>query len=622
MNTGMKQSEPYFLEFRGFRLDPAKRLLFQPDGNSVPLMPKAFETLLYLVENGGRVVEKEELFREVWPDTIVEENNLTQNISALRKIFGERPGEHRFIVTVPGSGYKFVADVTRTSGDLRPGGKSEASQVTDTPIRRFWPFALALLAAIFGLGSLVFYFWSGRTQSSAPIRTIAVLPFKPLTAENRDESLELGMAETLIGKLAGAERIATRPLNAVRRFNALDQDPIEAGKRLEVDAVLDGTIQTVAGRVRISAKLFRVSDSKLLWSGQFDEQFTDIFAVQDSISERVASALKISLGQTGRKRYTESVEAYQLYMKGQLHASRLVLPEVQKGISYYEQAISIDPQYALAYVGIANANRALVLTNDAPPIETMTRARTAALKAIEIDDSLPDAHAILGSVAFWFDWDWDAAERHFLKALEVDPNSAVAHSLYAHLLSNTGRHDQAIREARRAVELDPVTPITNALEGQTLYFGGQSDKAIEVLQRNIEMEPNFWASYLFITRVYLSKGMYAETIAAASRARDLSNGNAEASATVAFAYAKAGNASEARRILTDLEQKRSQRYVPSYVLAEIYGALGEKEKALDLLEQSYRDKDLLMVFLGIDPKWNDLRSEPRFVELIKRMNLD
>lgn len=615
----MKQSKTLVLEFNGFRLDSGKRLLFRPNGDSAPLMPKAFDTLFYLAENSGRVVEKEELFREIWPDAIVEENNLTQNISALRKVFGERPGEHRFIVTVPGCGYKFVADVIRSSGQEVV---EEIGHVNGKPIGRFRFLALSLLAAILGLAGLGFYFGAIGTPSETPIRTMAVLPFKPLTAENRDESLELGMAETLIGKLAGADDLAIRPLNAVRRFNALDQDPFEAGKRLEVDAVLDGTVQIIAGRVRISAKLFRVSDAKLLWSGQFDEQLTDIFAVQDSISERAASALKVSLGQKGKRRYTESVEAYQLYMKGHLHASRLVRPEVQKGIVYYEQAIAVDPNYALAYVGIANAHRSLVLTNDSPPIETMTRSRAAALKAAEIDESLPEAHAVLGSVAFWFDWDWIGAERHFVKALDLDPNSAVTHTWYAHLLSNTRRHDQAIREVRRSLELDPVTPITNALEGQFLFFARQSDNAIQVLQSTIEMDPNFWAPHLFISRAYLSKGMYAETIAAASRARDLSNGNAEASATIAFAHAKAGNASEARRILAELEQRRGQQYVPSYALAQIHCALGEKDKALELLEISYQDKDLAMVFLAIDPKWDDLRNESRFIELMKRMNFD
>lgn len=618
----MDREELQILRFDGFLIDCGKRLLFQQDGEPIPLMPKAFDTLLYLTENSGRVVEKDELFREIWPDTIVEENNLTQNISALRKVLGEKPAEHRYIVTVPGRGYKFVADVIRSSVDVASDQESKAGHISDESVKRFRLFALALLLALFGIGWLGFYFWGNRTPSEPPIRTIAVLPFKPITAENRDESLEIGMAETLIAKLASADNITTRPLNAVRQFNALDQDPVEAGKRLQVDAVLDGTIQTVAGRVRISTKLFRVSDSKLLWSGQFDERLTDIFAVQDSISERAASALKVSLGQMGKKRYTESVEAYQLYMKGHLHTSRLILPEVQKGISYYEQAIAIDPNYALAYVGVANANRALVLTSDAEPIETMTRAKAAAIRAVEIDASLADAHAVLGFVTFWFDWDWNAAERHFFKALDIDPNSAVAHSWYAHLLSNIGRHEEAIREARRSVELDPITPITNSIEGQTLFFAGQSDNAIQILQNTIEVNPNFWVSYLFISRAYVGKGMYAEAIATASRAKQLSNGNSESIATLAFAHAKLGNAVEAQRLLSELEQRRSQQYVKPYALALIYCGLGEKQHALDLLERAYLEKDLLIVFLGIDSKWDDLRNEPRFIELIKKMNLD
>ncbi|HKX84864.1 MAG TPA: winged helix-turn-helix domain-containing protein [Pyrinomonadaceae bacterium] len=623
----MEEQNQNILEFDDFRIDPGKRLLFRRDV-VVPLMPKAFDTMLCLVNRAGTVVEKDTIFAEVWPDTIVEENNLTQNISALRRAFGEKPGEHRYIVTVPGSGYKFVADVRKfldpaaESAEANSGRPDHAtSERTVTNRRRLWLIALSVLI-ILGVVSTTLYLLRNRPDDSESIRSIAVLPFRPLTLENRDESLELGMADTLISELGGAEGLTVRPLSAVRRFTTLEQDPVDAGRRLGVQAVLDGSIQIVGERVRVSARLFRVSDSKQVWAGQFDEKLTDIFSVQDSISERVANALKTPLGDKGRNRYTESVEAYQAYMKGSLHHSRLILPEVQKGIAYYEEAIKIDPNYALAYVGIANAQRSLVLTSNASPTQMMPKAKTAALKAIEIDSSLSEAQAVLGSIAFWYEWDWPAAENYLHRALELDSNSSQSHIAYAHFLSNLGRHEEAIVEAKRAREIDPTGPLTNTLEGQILFYAGNDEAAMDVLKKTIEMSPDFWLSYLCMARIYRRKEMYPEMIQAASRARDITQGNAESTAYVAIAHARSGKAEEARRILLELEARSSQRNVPSYDFALIYNALGDRDQALERLKEGFQKKEVQMVFLKIEPQWDGLRGDPRFKDLMKQMNFE
>lgn len=635
----MNNGEKLIYEFEQFRLDEGKRLLFDVDGAPVSLMPKAFDILSYLVRHSGEVVEKDDLMTAIWPDTIVEENNLTQNISALRRALGEKHRENRFIATVPGRGYKFVAEVIENpiSSIADPNSDREAKveglgpeiakktarRAEDEKPSRFWLAGFAAIV-LFVLSSMGFLYWreSAGQANGVSIRSIAVLPFKPMAAENRDESLEMGMADTLISKLNGGDQLAVRHLSAVRRFNSLDQDPLEAGRLLGVEAVLDGNIQTAGDRIRVSAKLIRVADGKQLWAGQFDERSADIFELQDSISERVASALKITLSGRGSKRYTESVDAYQLYMKGNFHTSRLILPEVQKGIAYYEQAIAVDSSYAMAYVGIANACRAMVLTNDARPAEIMPKARTAALKAIELDDTLAGAHTALANMAFWYDWDWPAAEKHLMRALELDPNSAQTRFFYAHLLSNTGRHEEALAEIKRARELDPVNLATNALEGQILFFAGKEDEALSVLKSTAEMEPNFWLAPLFMSRIYLKKGMYDEAIAVATKARDITHGNAEATATIAYALAKSGKSAEAMAILKELEDRAATHYVASYALAQIYNGLGEKEKTFDLLEKAFAHKDALMVFLKVEPKWDNLRSEPRFVELMKRMNFE
>lgn len=628
---GINGDNDRIYEFGDFRIDAAKRLLTQRNGEAVPLMPKAFDTLLYLVRKHGKIIEKDELMAEIWPDTIVEENNLTQNISILRRVFGEKPGEHRFVATIPGVGYKFVADVREVEADpIRDshlGSDKKFSESYPYPAdkvdkgpSRFWLATLGLVSVL-ALTSLGFYLWRDSTKEIRT-RSIAVLPFKPLVAEDRNESLELGMADSLITRLGSGEGLTVRPLSAVRRFNALDQDSIEAGLALGVDTVLEGSIQTSGDRVRVSAKLFRISDSKQLWAGQFDENLKDIFIVQDSISERVSDALQIALARRDKKRHTENVEAYQLYMKGKFHAAKLILPEVQKGISYYEQAIAVDPNYALAYTDLAYAYRAMVLTNDQRPREIMPKAKAAVMRAIELDGTLAEAYAALAYISFWYDFDVKTAERYHRRALELDPKSPQSRFSYAHLSSNIGRHDEALVEIKRARELDPISLVTNALEGQILAFAGRDDEAIAVLERTIEMEPNFWLAHLFLSRPYLKKQRYAEAAAAASRARELSDGNAEATATVAFSLAKSGKTAEARSILAELDDRSKTRYVPFYALAQLHLSLGDHSRALDLLEKSFEERDSLMVFLKVDSKWDSLRAEPRFIELTKRMNFE
>jgi len=644
MRIDMDEPHAHIYEFGKFRVDAAKRLLLKGDGETVPLMPKAFDTLLYLVEHKGKVIEKDELMSAIWADTIVEENNLTQNISILRRVLGEKHGENRFIATVPGHGYKFVAEVRQIdaaekseppapAGGLnlaesqisnltlqnRQSGTNNEQRTIDKKPSRLWLMTLAM-AAVAGLSFLGFHLWRGNTKpvADAPVKTVAVLPFKPVVAEKRDAALELGMADTLIAKLSGGEDIIVRPFSAIRRYGSLEQDSLTAGRELGVEAVLDGSIQTSGERIRISARLVRTGDGKQLWAGQFDEKFTDIFAVQDSISERVATALKIRLEDKEKKRDTENVEAYQLYMRGHYHTLNLTRAETDKGIAYFQQAIQIDPNYARPYLGLAEAYLPMALTSGVPSWEVMPKAKAAALRAIEIDETLAEAHAALGFTIFWYEWDWQAAEKEYLRALELNPNSAEAHFAYAHLLSNTAQHEKALAEIKRARELDPLSLLTGALEGQILFFAGKHDEALDRLQQTIDLNPNFWLTHLFISRVYTEKGMHAEAIAATKKAKELSS-NSQSDAYRAYALTKAGEMEQARTILEELLKLSTERYVPPYNFAVVYHALGEREETLAWLEKGYKQRDVRMVFLQVEPQWNNLRDDPRFQDLLRRV---
>jgi serine/threonine-protein kinase len=628
------QSQNY--EFGEFRIDAAKRLLKKEDNEIVPLTPKVFDLLLYLVQNNGKVIEKDELMTAVWTDSIVEENNLSQNISILRRILGEKRGEHIFIATVPGRGYKFVAEVkenvSQSKDQTVESSENQISKVTNpdsspekqepkTKDRKIFVFgALILLVA-----GAAFVYWSsesGKAGVDSPTKTIAVLPFKPIVAGIRDEALEMGMADALISKLSGNGEVTVRPLSSVRRYASLEQDSLAAGRELGTETVLDGSIQTSGERIRISAKLFRTSDGRQLWAGQFDERLTDIFAVQDSISEKVATALKITLGGKEKRRATENIEAYQFYMKGRFHSSKITLPETEKGIGYYNQAISLDPNYALAYAGIADAYRSLALTSDVPSWETMPKAKAAALQAIEIDEALAEGHAALGFIAFFYDWDWAAAEKNYLRGLELDHHSADLRQSRAHLLSNIGQHEKALAEIKLSRELEPLNLRTNALEGQFLLHAGQIDAAIDRLRKTIDLDQNFWLVHLFAASAYIEKGMYGEAVEEGRAAKRISPSQNWSIALSGYALAKAGKIEESQDVLDELLELSKTRYVPPYHLALLYNGLGDKDKALDYLEKGFGEKDVRLVFLKVEPKWNNLRREPRFVDLMKRMNFE
>jgi len=565
----MSNANKELYEFDKFRLDVAEHLLSR-EGERVPLSEKAFDTLCALVRRGNHLVRKDELLNEVWSDAIVEENNLDKNISLLRQVLGERTGKGKFIETVRGHGFRFVPEVHEIEEEEKG---------------------------------------------------IAILSFKSLVPDQRDEALELGMADALISKLSEGEEITVRPLSAIRRYHSPEQDSIAAGRELNVGAVLDGSLQTSGDRIRVLARLFRVSDGKQLWAAHFDEKFTDIFTVQDSISERVATALKIRLANKEKRHYTDNIEAYQLYMKGRYHALRLTRAETDKAIAYFQQAIALDRNYALPYLGLVKAYLPMTLTSGMPSWEVMPKAKEAALRAVEIDPSISEGYAATGLINFWYDWDWQAAEKQYQRALDLDPKSAEGHFAYAHLLSNSGRHEKALEEIKLSRELDPLSLVTNALEGQILFFAQHYDEALDRLQKTIDLEPNFWLSHLFISRVYSEKGMHAEAVAEAKRAGELS-GNSQSDAYRAYALAKWGKLSEAGALLDELLTLSTERYVPPYNVALAYNALGKREKALDYLEKGFEEKDVRMVFLKIEPQWDNLRSEQRFLDLLKRMKLE
>jgi DNA-binding winged helix-turn-helix (wHTH) protein/TolB-like protein/Flp pilus assembly protein TadD len=607
-------------QFHGYRLDFVRRQLLDPDGAPVPLMPKAVETLVYLVLHAGQTVTKEELLRAAWPNAVVEENNLTQNISALRRAFGEKLGEHRFIVTIPGQGYRFVAPVSAVSRAAEPEPVPVAGAVPLPSRPRWLLIAAAALAVV--VAGVVAWRLAPVSEVSSPssLQTIAILPFKPLVANPRDEAMEIGMADSLIMELSRSPKLIVRPLSATRRFVALDQDPVEAGRQLAVEAVVDGTLQIADGRVRASARLLRVADGRQLWADKFDAQFSNIFQVQDTIVQRVAGALQIQLIPQAQ-RQTENLHAYELYMRGRLHSLRLVMPEVRRGIEYFDQAIAADPSYALAYAGMADAMRSLVLSNDVPPAEVAMRAEQAASRAIELAPDLPEANYARGLVALWFEWDWPAAENYLSRAVMLAPNNAEAHIYLAHLYSNLGRKQEALTHARHAVELNPISPIIGAFEGLFLSQQGEHEEAVRRLEEVVTLDPNFWLSHHLLANALIDAGQYETALQESAEAKRLSPLQTLSDTFSAIALARLGRTNEARAILDSLATAARQTYVPPSHFAMIETALGNRDQAFEYLDAALSVRDARLALLKVDPKWDALRSDPRFEAALRRMSL-
>lgn len=456
-------------EFGHFCLDSANRVLLH-DGEPVPLAPKAFDILLALVENQGRVLSKNELIKLVWPDTFVEEINLTVQVSALRKALSDSPEEHRYVATIPRRGYRFVCPVAEAGHRAQFSSKLNLTQPD-------W--------------------WSNwRT------RTIAVLPLKYLGMDEKGGILGASIADALISRLSGIEGILVRPTTAVLRFSDSQQDPIFAGKELSVDLVLDGTIQLVADRIRVNVQLVRVGDGATLWAENFDRDFTDIFAVQDCVSEQVALALRLRLSAEERrqlnKNYTQNIEAHQLYIKGRYFWDRRTGNGLKRGIEYFQKAIEVDPNYALAYIGLGDSYALLGEYLYIPPVEAFPVAKTAILRALDIDGTLAEAHSTLAEINMFYEWNWEESEREFKRCLGMKPNYATGRHSYTWFLMTMGRFHEALAQLQVAQDNDPYSLTINTAFGLPYYYLREYDKAISAYRQTLEMSPSFILAHYYL----------------------------------------------------------------------------------------------------------------------------
>lgn len=617
---------PRIYEFGEFRLDTGRQsLLHLATGERVALTPRVFDTLRVLIEHPGALIAKGELMTAVWPDTVVEENNLDQNISTLRRLLGDRRSEPRYIQTVRGRGYRFAepvmlldtpdADAPTSSTRLPAAGPLPGS-----PSRswRLWGLGTIVLAAV--AGSAVFLGWrdSGSpavVADQAP--SLAVLPFRSLSATHRNESLELGIAETLIRQL-NTPQLSVRPLSAVRRFADPEQDAVQAGRALAVDSVLEGHLQVDDDRLRVSVRLLRVRDGAQLWTEGYDQSFSDIFTVQDAIAARVRGALTTGTASeppAAPSHPTEDPIAYQHYVSGRFFRQQGSEAALHQARQHFQQAIERDPEFALAYVGLAESHAVLGVFGVIAPHEAFPPALDAVHRALELDEKLGEAHASLGHIRTQYEHDWLGAERSLRRAIELSPGYAPAHQWLGLLLGALGRFDEGLASLRRAQALD-TSPIYSAMVGMLLTYQRRYDESIDVLQTTLAMAPELPTAHTYLAAAHVRRGNYAQALKHLELAPSRAPGRASYPGQI---LALTGRRDEALAEIRRLVEASREAYVAAYDIATIYAALGEADETMAWLDRAVDERSQLIAWLRWDPVFDSIRHDPRYAMLVARL---
>lgn len=579
-------------QFGKFVLNVQEQLL-TADGRAVHLPTKEFETLQMLVENNGKVLSKDEMMSAIWKDTFVEESNLSQYVSRLRKILNV--DGNQYIKTISKRGYRFSADVKVSEGDV----------IIERHLR-------------LKVGG-------NQTRTLGEISSVAVLPFQSLASPAEDEFFGLGIADALITQLTRTGQIITRPTASVLKFRSADQDSVAIAELLNVDAILEGNFQKSGNRLRLTAQMLDSQSGKTLWAESFNTEIDDIFEVQDRIAERIVNAFSKQYSAETRgqltKRYTENKAAYQEYLKGRFNFSKRTADGLTKALHNFERAIEIDPLYALAYAGMAEVYQLLPLSDELEPHAAFPKAKAAVLRALEIDDAIPEAHVSLGVILMDFDWNWRGAELSFQKAIELNPNYPAAHQVYGTLLLRLGRIGDAILELKKAQLLDPLSPAINTWMAEAFAHLGEYEAAIRIHRETINFAPDFLFAYYFLVQSYVGTGRLAEAAQAAEDAVILSDDMSLTRSASIFLKAHMGDREGARTELQGLIEKREKKYVSAVNIASGFAVLSETDEAFVWLEKALAERDSNLTWLNVDREFDYLHDDPRFAAILKRVNL-
>lgn len=646
-----------------FDLEPDKRLLTTRTGTPVHLANRPFQVLVYLVEQRERVVSRRELLERFWDGRDVYDITLTKCVGTVRKALDDQQKEQpRFIETRWAEGYRFVGAVeerppvsapsaaenvtnaedvgaappvaeavaTAPVGTEAVAAETVAAVRTETAAEhtrarsRRALYVAAALVVLLGVGAVVAYRRLQRLAPPPPARSVAVLPLKNLSGDPANDYFNDGMTESLINALSKIEGLKVISRGSVFGFRGKDVDPRAAGRLLGVAAVVEGGVRKDADSVRVTVRLVSTEDGRVLWaSNTHDRALGDIFALQDEIALGMAAGLRLPLTGEGARglarRYTENVEAYQEYMRGRYWWDKRYRAAFAKAIEHFDRAIALDPGYALAYAGIADCHLLISPYGLAPPQEGYPKAKAAALKALEIDPLLVEAHVALAHLTWLYEWDWAKAERGFRRALELNPNDPAAIHRYSVFLSSMGRHDEAIAAALRARDLDPRSVTVSNDVMRAFYHARRYDEVIAASRHTLDIDPDAILPNSWLEMAYEQKGLYDESLAVRHRGMAAARVPPAEVAAREATYKSDGWQGYWRRELKIMEERARQKYVMPYLFARIYARMGDREGALRWLDKAYAERADHLVLLNVDPLFDGLRSDPRFTALLTRV---
>jgi DNA-binding winged helix-turn-helix (wHTH) protein/tetratricopeptide (TPR) repeat protein len=577
-----RDTRPKIYEFDGFRLEEGQSRLLYKD-QTVTLKPKILDLLIFLVKKRGQLIGKDELMKEIWPDAIVEENNITVSMSILRKALGDAVG-NQFIETVPRRGYRFVATVTEVLPPQPP--PSEFLQDIESE------------------------------HQDEPIDSLAIIPLEAPDRDANVEYLSEGITESIINTLSRIPKLRVLACTTVLRLDRKNIDPQLAGRNLRVKAVNVIRVIRLNDNLIIRSELVKVSDGSQLWGEQYSRDPSNILAIQEEIAKAISENLKFKISLA--KRATSNNEAYNLYLRGRYFWNKYHKESGLKAIELFKEAIKIDAHFALAYCGLADAYFRLSNVH-LPPREVLPKAKEAAVRAVEIDENLAEAHASLGLVKVYYDLDWSGAEKEFRKALRLNPDLFLAHQRFGSYLQFMGRFEEANEHYETALELDPFSLQVNINLATTYYLRSEYDRAIDHLKTTSELEPNYMPTLFVLGCVFIQQGRLDEAIAQFQQIYKLDDEAYLAMGFMGYAHALAGQRAEAETLLNVLQEISERKYVSPYSLLVIHLALGPQERVFELLEQLYHERNEWLVWLKVSPELRPIRNHPRFKDLMSRV---
>jgi TolB-like protein/Flp pilus assembly protein TadD len=578
--------------FGEFSLNPGQRLLSR-DGIEIVLRPKAFDTLLCLVQRAGQVVPKDDLLDVVWSETSVSEAVLTHCIAEVRQALSDDVRDPRFVRTLSRHGYKFIALVQHEEG----------------------------AAASAGAGSTP----TGTEGSGAPASAIVVLPFSNLSADPDTEYFCDGLSEELINALTKVGGLQVVAHSSSFSFKGRDIDAREIGRQLHVGTILEGSVRKAGDRVRISAQLIDAVRGYHLWSEQYDRRLEDIFAIQDEITRSILASLDVDAIRGGGpplvRARTENMGAYELYLRGRAFWHQRWAGCLQKAMDCFGQAIAADPGFAPAYTGLADSLSTLGIWGFSPGRQVFPKAIALAETARSLDDGLAEAHASRALIRLFWDWDWAGAEQGFLRALSLNPGCALIHLWYGHYLSIVGRMDEAVSAVTRAQALDPLSPLCSANVGWTYSLARRVGRAIDVLRGVVAREPKNGIALFYLGYALIDAGRHAEAVDVLQKAREATDGMPWSVEGIGLALGRAGKHEQARALLAETVAREAASHVPASGLAIVHLGLGHTEAVLDCLERAVEERDVLLPWLKFMPAFDRLHGHPRFDAILARLGL-